>query len=98
MDSRITVTTEQAPTDPLIPMLVTRVRVDEMAVATPPLRLVALPNAHRVHAEAFQRRAARARPVRAGQCRSEGSSRQPIGLRPWSTRTRITTTAMTNRM
>lgn len=33
MDSRITVTTEQAPTDPLIPMLVSRVQVDEMAVA-----------------------------------------------------------------
>ena len=35
IDSRITVTTEQAPTDPLIPMLVTRVQVDEMAVAAP---------------------------------------------------------------
>jgi hypothetical protein len=74
------VTTEQVPTDPLIPMLVTRVRVDEMAVATPPPQLVALPNAHRVHAEAFQRRAARVRPVRARQRRAEGSSRQSNGL------------------
>ncbi len=34
-DSRVTVTTEQAPTDPLVPMLATRVQVDEMAVASP---------------------------------------------------------------
>lgn len=35
-DSRVTVTTEQAPTDPQIPMLASRVQVDEMAVATAP--------------------------------------------------------------
>lgn len=34
-DSRVTVTTEQAPTDPLIAMLATRVQVEEMAVAAP---------------------------------------------------------------
>ena len=34
-DSRVTVTTEQVPTDPLVPMLATRVQVDEAAVAAP---------------------------------------------------------------
>lgn len=34
-DSRVTVTTEQVPTDPLIPMLATRVQVDEMVVTAP---------------------------------------------------------------
>ncbi len=34
-DSRVTVTTEQTPTDPRIAMLATRVQVEEMAVAAP---------------------------------------------------------------
>jgi len=34
-DSRVTVTTEQTPADPLTPMLATRVQVEEMAVAAP---------------------------------------------------------------
>ena len=35
-NSRVTVTTEQAPTDPMVPTLATRVDVDEMAVAAAP--------------------------------------------------------------
>jgi len=33
VDSRITVTTDRAPTDPLVPMPATRVQVDELAIA-----------------------------------------------------------------
>jgi hypothetical protein len=34
-DSRVTVTTEQAPTDPSVPLLATRVQVTEMVIAAP---------------------------------------------------------------
>lgn len=47
-DSRVTVTTEQTPTDPLIPMFATHVQVDEMAVAAPTPASEAPPGTARV--------------------------------------------------